>query len=162
MSELSLLAWLAGGKEQQGMSMPLDRAISDEQAWKSFLQVNCDSMFQMALLLSADTHVADAALAGSIGEMDLSKPPEKHSLAIWERAVMTMARIYASVWPLAGYRDRTLSAHLLRFTRVAWLCGRLLRTDPWHRGERNTNAAAKGTHPTLQHHNGRLKKSTGL
>lgn len=71
------------------MSMPLDRAISCEQAWKSFLQLHCNSMFQTALLLSADADVAEAALADSIGDLDLSKPPEKHSLAIWERAVMT-------------------------------------------------------------------------
>ena len=70
------------------MSMPLDRTISYEQAWKSFLQVHCNSMFQTALLLSADAHVAEA-LAESIGDLDLSNPPGKHSLAIWERAVMT-------------------------------------------------------------------------
>lgn len=71
------------------MSMPLDCAISYEQAWKSFLQLHCSSMFQTALLLSADTHVAEAALADSIGDLDLSRPPEKSSLEIWERAVMT-------------------------------------------------------------------------
>ncbi len=71
------------------MSMPLDRAISYEQAWKSFLRVHCSSMFQTALLLSADTRVAAAALADSIGDLDLSNPPEKPSLAIWERAVIT-------------------------------------------------------------------------
>lgn len=79
---------VADGKAQQGMSMPLDRAISYEQAWKSFLQGHCNSMFQTALLLSADTHVAEAALADSIGDLNLSTPPEKSSLAIWERAVM--------------------------------------------------------------------------
>ncbi len=79
----------ADGKEQQGMSMPLNCVISYEQAWKSFLQVHCSSMLQTALLLSADTHVAEAALADSIGDLDLSKPPENPSLAIWERAVIT-------------------------------------------------------------------------
>jgi hypothetical protein len=80
---------VAGGKEQQGMNMPLDRAINYEQAWKSFLRVHCSSMFQTALLLSADARVAAAALADSIGDLDLSNPPEQPSLAIWERAVIT-------------------------------------------------------------------------
>ena len=80
---------VAGGKEQQGMSMPLDPAISYEQAWKNFSRAHCSSMFQTALLLSADTRVAAAALADSIGGMDLSNPPQKLSLALWERAVIT-------------------------------------------------------------------------
>lgn len=68
--------------------MLLDRLISHEQAWKNFLRVNCSSMLQTALLLSADLHVAEAALADSIDDLNFSRPPEEHSLAIWERAVV--------------------------------------------------------------------------
>ncbi len=80
---------VAGGSEHQSMSMPLDRAISYEQEWKAFLQVHCSSVFQTALLLSADGHVAEAALVDSISDLDLSNQPEIHSLEIWDRAVMT-------------------------------------------------------------------------
>ena len=68
--------------------MLLEHAISHEHAWKNFLQVNCSSMFQTALLLSADAHVAEAALADSIDDLDRSRPPEEHSLAIWERGII--------------------------------------------------------------------------
>ena len=68
--------------------MFLERAIDLEHAWKNFLKANCNSMFQTALLLSANARAAEAALADSINDLDLSNPPEKDSLAIWERAVM--------------------------------------------------------------------------
>lgn len=68
--------------------MLLKRAIDREHAWKSFFQANCDSMFQTALLLTANARAAEAALADSINDLDLSNPPGKDSLAIWERAMI--------------------------------------------------------------------------
>lgn len=70
------------------MSMLLEHPINHEGAWKAFLQANCNSIFQTALLVSADVGAAEAALTDGIDALDLSRPPEEQSLAIWERAVL--------------------------------------------------------------------------
>ncbi len=79
---------VASEKKRQGRSILLEGAMNHEHAWKNFLQVNCNSMFQTALLLSANARAAESALSDSIDDLDLSSPPENHSLAIWERAVI--------------------------------------------------------------------------
>ena len=79
---------VASGKKRQSRTILLERAMNHEHAWKNFLQVNGNSMFQTALLLSENAHAAEAALADSIDDLDLSSPPGNHSLAIWEGAVI--------------------------------------------------------------------------
>jgi hypothetical protein len=60
-----------------------------EQAWRKFFKVNCNIVFQTALLLTADATAAEAAVAESIDALDVSSPPEQRNLAAWERAVAT-------------------------------------------------------------------------
>lgn len=168
---------VASGKKRQGRSILLERAMNHEHAWKNFLQANCNSMFQTALLLSANAHAAEAALADSIDDLDLSSPPENHSLAIWERAVIKRsigARESAS--PAGASITRSMLQPGLRTVigiercpRIclvlhlllgydAVFCAQMLGTAE----ERNSNPHAEGSHPALRHHDARTKKSTVL
>jgi hypothetical protein len=63
--------------------------VSDcEQAWTTFFKLNCNALFQTALLLSADADIAETVLVGSIDDLDFSKPPGTDDLAAWEKAVV--------------------------------------------------------------------------
>ena len=59
-----------------------------EREWRDFLQKNRNRLFQTALLLSADSHIAETALIGSIEDLDIFRPPEENTLAVWEKAVV--------------------------------------------------------------------------
>ena len=59
-----------------------------EREWRDFLQENCNRLFQTALLLSSDSHIAETALIESIEDLDISRPPEENTLAVWEKAVV--------------------------------------------------------------------------
>ncbi len=59
-----------------------------QQAWTTFFRLNCNALFQTALLLSADPDIAETVLVGSIDDLDFSRPPQTDDLAAWERAVV--------------------------------------------------------------------------
>ncbi len=59
-----------------------------EREWRDFLQENCKRLFQTALLLSADSHIAETALIESIEDLNLSQPPGRNTRAVWEKAVV--------------------------------------------------------------------------
>ncbi len=59
-----------------------------EREWRDFLEKNCNRLFQTALLLSADSQIAEKALIESIENLDLSQPPGRNTRAVWEKAVV--------------------------------------------------------------------------
>jgi len=59
-----------------------------EEKWRDFFKLNCNALFQTALLLTADPVTAEAALAKSIDELDMSRSPEQVSFAAWEQSVV--------------------------------------------------------------------------
>ena len=61
---------------------------SYKQEWRVFFKVNCNALFQTALLLTADTVIAELALTKGIEELNISSSPGQTSLAAWERAVV--------------------------------------------------------------------------
>jgi len=48
--------------------------------------MNCNALFQTALLLTADAVTAEVALAKSIEDFDISNSPGQTGVAAWERA----------------------------------------------------------------------------
>lgn len=59
-----------------------------EREWIEFLELNSKAMFQVALLLSADVHTAEAALLNSIDELEMRREPGPGDLAAWQHAVV--------------------------------------------------------------------------
>ena len=59
-----------------------------ERERRDFLRGNCNRLFQTALLLSADSQIAETALIESIEDLDLSQPPGRNTRAVWEKAVV--------------------------------------------------------------------------
>ena len=59
---------------------------SREQQWRDFFKMNCNALFQIALLLTADAVTAEVALAKSIEDLDISNSPGQTGVAAWERA----------------------------------------------------------------------------
>ena len=55
----------------------VQRDAGYQQTWKEFYRINCDALFQTALLLSADPEVAEAALMTGIDSINPLKPPGK-------------------------------------------------------------------------------------
>ena len=64
---------------------------SSEQEWADFLEVNSSAMFQLALLLSADSHAAELALLKSVDDLEIARPPRNSDLAAWQHAVVTQS-----------------------------------------------------------------------
>jgi hypothetical protein len=62
---------------------------SDSQyvSWGTLLMENCNSLFQTALLLSADPDVAEASVAATIKAIDLRLPPGQDELLNLQRTV---------------------------------------------------------------------------
>jgi len=105
-----------------------------EQAWRTFLKVNCNALFQTALLLTADAQTAEAAVAESIDSLDISSPPEQRNLSDWEKAVV-MRSIETSRLSSSAANSATrsmLQAGLLpviqieRFPRICFVLRMLL------------------------------------
>lgn len=61
---------------------------SSEQEWIEFVELNSNAMFQVALLLSADVYMAEAALLNSIDELEIRRAPRQGDLAAWQNAVV--------------------------------------------------------------------------
>ena len=58
-------------------------------SWGALLVASCNSLFQTALLLSADPEVAEASVAATIESIDLSHPPGQDELMNLQRIVAT-------------------------------------------------------------------------
>jgi hypothetical protein len=61
---------------------------SCEQQWRDFLKINCNALFQTALLLTADAVTAEVVLTESIEEFDMARSPAQTSLAAWRETVV--------------------------------------------------------------------------
>jgi hypothetical protein len=59
-----------------------------QERWKELFQANLDTLFELALLLTADPQEAEANLAGVIDALDLSKQPEEDALAVIRTALV--------------------------------------------------------------------------
>jgi hypothetical protein len=69
---------------------PLD-SNSSEREWVDFLGVNSSAMFQLALLLSANSHAAELALLKSVDDLEIARPPRNSDLAAWQDAVVAQS-----------------------------------------------------------------------
>jgi hypothetical protein len=58
-----------------------------EKTWKDVFQTNLDALFQLALLLTADSREAEANLATVVSTLDFSKQPDEDALAVLQTAV---------------------------------------------------------------------------
>jgi hypothetical protein len=58
-----------------------------EETWKDVFQANLDALFQLALLLTADSQEAEASLATVISTADFSKQPDEDALAVIQAAL---------------------------------------------------------------------------
>jgi hypothetical protein len=59
-----------------------------EREWRDFFKINCNTLFQTALLLTADAVTAEVVLTKSIEEFDTARSPGQTSLASWKEAVV--------------------------------------------------------------------------
>ena len=58
-----------------------------QETWKEVFQANLDALFQMALLLTADSQEAEANLATVISALDFSKQPDEGAFAVIQTAL---------------------------------------------------------------------------
>jgi hypothetical protein len=61
--------------------------VGYQQTWKDVFQANFDALFQLTLLLTADSQEAEANLETVIGNLDFSKEPDKEALVVLQIAV---------------------------------------------------------------------------
>jgi hypothetical protein len=69
----------------------LPQADTCQEAWTGLLKTNCDALFQIALLLSADPETAEASIVAGIDSVDMSAPPQTEQLAILQKVVALQA-----------------------------------------------------------------------
>jgi hypothetical protein len=106
---------------------PTDRPCS----WSSLLKANCNSLFQIALLLSADPEVAEASVIATIEAVDISCPPGQEELANLQQSVATktlerlgaasrshlpaaQSMLQAGLWPLLQVEQSARICFVLR------------------------------------------------
>jgi hypothetical protein len=71
---------------------PVSQKVDNcERTWICFLKANCDALFQIALLLSADPKVAETSVVAGIDSVDLTRPPGEEQLAALQKAVAIQA-----------------------------------------------------------------------
>jgi len=58
-----------------------------QETWKDVFQANLSALFQIALLLTADSHEAEANLATVIRKLDFSKEIDEDALAVIHAAL---------------------------------------------------------------------------
>ena len=63
------------------------RTKSHAEAWIAFFKINCDALFQTALLLSADPDDAEASVMSAIDSVDVCRPPDANELAILQERI---------------------------------------------------------------------------
>jgi hypothetical protein len=58
-----------------------------EETWTNLFRTNLDALFQLALLLTADSLEAEANLATVISTLDFSRQPDEDALAVLQTSV---------------------------------------------------------------------------
>src|SRR5260370_33182042 len=73
-----------------------------QERWKDLFQANLASLFELALLLTADPQEAEARLVGAIDTLDFSKQPDEDALAVLRMAIARQNTGTAGVASPAG------------------------------------------------------------
>src|ERR1700731_3883937 len=73
-----------------------------QETWKDVCQANLDALFQMALLLTVDSQVAEANLATVISALDFSKRPDDDALAVIQTALARQSIASRGITSSAG------------------------------------------------------------
>ena len=58
-----------------------------QERWKDLFQANLASLFELALLLTADPQEAEARLVGALDTVDFSKQPDEDALPVLRMAI---------------------------------------------------------------------------
>ena len=66
----------------------VERDDDCQLTWREFYRANGDSLFQTALLLSADPDMAEAALTSDIDSINASEPPGKDEFLTLQTSVV--------------------------------------------------------------------------
>jgi hypothetical protein len=73
-----------------------------QETWKDVFQANLDALFQLALLLTADSQEAEANLVTVISTIDFSKQTDKDALAVIQGALVRQSIGSGGIISLAG------------------------------------------------------------
>ncbi len=76
-----------------------------QEAWRDVLQANLDALFQLALLLTADSQEAEDNLAAVISTLDFSQQPDEDALAVIQAALARQSIGSGGVISLAGVAE---------------------------------------------------------
>jgi hypothetical protein len=80
-------------KERGTIQMALGEATTSpfsggyEKTWSDVFRTNCDALFQLALLLTADPREAESNLSTVVRTRDFSKQPDEDALAVLQTAL---------------------------------------------------------------------------
>ena len=74
-------------------------------AWKNVFEGNLDALFQLALLLTADSQEAEANLAAVISTLDFSKQPDENALAVIRAALARQSIGSGGIISAAGFAE---------------------------------------------------------
>lgn len=109
----------------------LPQAGNDQLSWMALLKSNCAALFQTALLLSADPQIAEASIAITIDNLDVSKAPRQdesstlqetvamHTLRMTEKApvsrtVEAQPVLQSGLWPILRLEKFARACFVLR------------------------------------------------
>jgi hypothetical protein len=109
----------------------LPQADNEQLSWMALLKSNCAALFQTALLLSADPQIAEASMAVTIDNLDISKAPRQdessslqktvtmHTLRILEtasfsRTVEAHSMLQSGLWPILQLEKFARACFVLR------------------------------------------------
>ena len=76
-----------------------------QETWKDVFQANLDALFQLALLLTADSQEAEAKVATVISTLDFSKQIDKDALAVIQGALVPRVSEVAGSSPWRELRE---------------------------------------------------------
>jgi hypothetical protein len=124
--------WEGNDMQSSGELRVLPQADSDQFSWMALLKSNCAALFQTALLLSADPQIAEASIAVTIDNLDISKAPRQdessslqktvamHTLRIQEtasfsRTVEAQPMLQSGLWPILQLEKFVRACFVLRF-----------------------------------------------
>jgi len=80
-----------------------------QERWKDLLQANLASLFELALLLTADPQEAEARLVGALDALDFSKQPDEDALAVLRMAIARQSTGTAgAVFPAGAVEARSM------------------------------------------------------
>jgi hypothetical protein len=125
-----------------------------EETWTNVFRTNLDALFQLALLLTADSLEAEANLATVISTLDFSKQPDDGGspAEYWEWWGHFFGRncgssVHASSRLTARSAIGALAPCLFCSPNVARICHLGMRGNAWHRRRRRESIPARRSSP---------------